>query len=367
MISAFLLRKTVVLVCGLLCALPAYAKENQVRLYTVYGISVDETATTANEARTLAITKAENEAWQRLVAKLTSKTDASRVFPPSGALISDYILGFDVVEEKNSRVRYVAKINVSFDPEKIQSLFSEKSIPYVLFSAAPVLVVPIWITDGTAHLWEDSNLFRVAWQNADRQNRLTDVRLPEGTLDEQLNVTAEALLGNDSQQILSDLAARYEVQTVERMVAEGTHDPLGNLTELVVTVMGDDQQEQYVLRVRLNPGQDTAPELDRVVDVFLTDRDLEWKRLALASDSKDNDLEIVVKASSVGEWAETMKSLRAVSLVRVVEPRIISYPNSQVLIRYQGTFEQLQLALKLRGLVLRTSRQGWTLARNLEE
>lgn len=364
MVSIFLFMRNFVLAVSLLCAWSAQANDEMVRLYTVFGIRVDETAATANEARTLAIAKAENEAWQRLVVKLTSNTDASNVLPPPGRLISDYILGFDVVEEKNSKVRYVATINVSFDPKKMQALFTERNISYVLFPAPPTLIIPIWIADGSIHLWEDSNLFRTAWQNADRQNRLTDVRLPEGTLEEQLNVTAEAMLEEDFGQFIPDFGAHYGAHTVERVVAEGTYDLLGNLTELVVTAMAEhSQQEQYVLRVSINPGQEAALELDRIVSTILDDRDREWKRLALTSGIGVNALELVVKVASGAEWAEMTRSLSTVPLVQAVEPQVISFPESQLAIRYQGTFDQLQIALKTRGLSLVASKHGWILIR----
>jgi Uncharacterized protein conserved in bacteria (DUF2066) len=337
------------------------------RLYTVYGVAEDETAKTAAEARGIAIEKAENEAFRRLVHKLAAEGDAPPIALPEGASAADYVLGFEVVEEKNSRVRYIGKIDVSFDPHKMAALFGAAGAPYVAIPAAPVLVLPVLQQDGAALLWEDENLFRAAWANADIKNRLVDYRLPAGTLEERTAVTPEQVLSGRQRERLRELASRYGASEVWAALATIERNTFGDPVSLHVQMAplaGGGEAKTWTFAPAF--GENEAALFSRAIGDILADQDRDWKRLVLAGAGEVQDITVGVAVRSEAEWASIVADLKQVAVVREVRPAILALPESELALRFQGTIEQLRLALAQKGLMLFASSRGYSVARQAE-
>lgn len=334
------------------------------RLYTVYGVAVDETARTAAEARRIAIEKAQRQAFEQLVARLISEEARLRFSLPERAEPSDYLLGFEVVEEKNSPVRYIATLNVSFDPEKMEQLFGLQDIAYVAIAPEPALVFPLLWADGGWLLWQEENGFLAAWREQGGRNHIVDLRLPEGTLSERAAVTAEQLLAGRQKDRLKELAASYGAGEVKAAAARVLRDTFGRTTRLEIdltTVLGTG--EPLSLTVYPAPEDSLEQLLARGVETLLSRLDFEWKQRALTRFGALEEIALHIPAETGAEWAALLDRLKRAPVVREVRVRRLSLPESLVTVRYQGSFEQLRLALEQQGLVLFSGESGYGLVR----
>lgn len=343
----------------------AYSEESGLeRLYTVYGIEVDETARTAAEARRIAIQKAQDKAFEQLVARLISEEARLLFALPERADPSDYLLGFEVVEEKNSPVRYIATLNISFDPEKMEQLFGLQDIAYVAITPEPALVFPLQWAGGGWLLWEEENAFREAWREHGGGNHIVDLRLPEGALSERTAVTPEQLLVGRQKDRLMELAASYGAGEVKVAAARIVGDTFGRTTRLEIdltTVLGSG--EPLSLTVYPAPDESMEELLARGVETVLSRLDYEWKQRALSRFGAFEEIALHIPAETGAEWAALLDRLKRTPVVREVKVRRLSLPESLVVVRYQGTFEQLRLALEQQGLVLFSSETGYGLVR----
>ena len=91
-------------------------------VFTVANIHVDVTAKTASAARKKALEKGEKQAFNLLSKRLTMRIDHNRLPVLDPEQVSTYVKDFNVTNEKNSEVRYLANLTYRFKPNDIRLL-----------------------------------------------------------------------------------------------------------------------------------------------------------------------------------------------------------------------------------------------------
>ena len=134
-------------------------------VFTVANIHVDVTAKTASAARKKALEKGEKQAFNLLLKRLTMRIDHNRLPVLDPEQVSTYVKDFNVTNEKNSEVRYLANLTYRFKPNDIRLLLRDNEIQFAETISKPTLVLPVYQIAGAVFLWDDPNPWREAWLN----------------------------------------------------------------------------------------------------------------------------------------------------------------------------------------------------------
>ena len=90
--------------------------------YTVTGVDVDVTAPDAVQARQQGIAEARRKAAKMLVDRIVAPEDRARVTIPGDASLEGMVRGIEFVRERSAPGRYIATLNVVFQPDPGEGL-----------------------------------------------------------------------------------------------------------------------------------------------------------------------------------------------------------------------------------------------------
>ncbi len=166
------------LLAALAVLAPAGPAAAKVDLYTVQGIAVDESAPSAAEAKQAAMAAARAAAFDMLLRRLTLREDHGRLPAPDPVLVAAAMRSVQLLEERQSPVRYIARVSVGFHPEPVRALLQEAGIPFSEAVSGPVALFPVYDWGPLRLLFEDANPWRAAWARRPAANNPVPLLLP---------------------------------------------------------------------------------------------------------------------------------------------------------------------------------------------
>ena len=341
----------------LLCAwnTPPILAQGGVDIFTAVNLPVDVTAESALEAREKALQDGQRMALQRVLTRITLRTDHSSLPEPDDKAIEQMVATVAVANEKTSTVRYLANLTVRFHRAAVRQLLREASIRFSETRAKPILVLPVLEKGAALSLFENSNIWRNAWAGLDLgQDALMPLRLPLGDLMDITTITAQAALaGRDD--LLKVIAHRYEVNNI--VVAHAVLDidlRAGGLPRVAVNLQrfGPGGKSIEVLDYTVRVGNDLEEAMGRLALLVATDQQEQWKRRTQLSFGEEISLSALVPLSDLSDWLTVRKRLAASAMVSGFQLQGISLQDAQVVINYLGDADGLAVSLAQRDLKL---------------
>lgn len=198
---------------------PVQAASVDSRMFSADGIQIDATAENAAAAREQAMQEGQKKALMVVMERITP----SYVIEQLPELVPDDILSFvqdiSVSNEKTSSVRYMARLNVRFDPDSVRDLLRQNNLPYVRTSGKPLLILPLYKRSSSASplLWEEENAWLRAWVNRKAESYMIPLFVPLGELSDTQTLSVEQILRGELAPA-KDLAKRYEAEGI--LIAE---------------------------------------------------------------------------------------------------------------------------------------------------
>lgn len=303
-----------------LAAFPARAD-----LYTVRGIEVDETAASATQARSVAQVKGQRLALTELMRRLTLSEDWGSLPQVSDQTAQDAVRGFQVASEKTSSTRYIAVLNVSFNPERVKRLLRGQGISYAEAMAKPVTLVPAYLGASGA---DGKNPWRAAWESLDLGNAITPVTLSAGDVATGEAIVSKAVLGAGGKLDISTSASGGANLEPITQSHQGGNTPEGMKAAAAATLAAIGQQ---------------------------------WKKATIVRGGAQAQLTSAVFFSSVEQWESIRRSLSSTPLVQGVQINGVSAGSAEVQIDYRGTPDKLAFLLEQKNVALAQGGTGWTL------
>ncbi len=141
------------------------------------GIEVETTGKTAEEARLAGWREAQKKAWLLLRGPSMSEEQ-----------INSMVLAVVIEHEQIGAHRYIAKLGVVFDRKKAGQYISQGGMPVT--HSAPLLVVPVLYSGGTAQVFEVRGAWQRAWANFTNGASPVDYVRPVGAGADSLLLTA---------------------------------------------------------------------------------------------------------------------------------------------------------------------------------
>lgn len=316
------------------------------RVFTVEGVAIDVTASTAARARSLAIAEGQREALDRLFARLTLREDDDRLPLLDDSGVTNLVSGLEFDEEKTSSKRYLAILTVSFNAERVRNLLRITGIPFSETMAKPILVVPVYEAAGLSVLWEDPNPLREAWREYGRRGGLLPFVVPRGDLTDVAAIgTRDALEIN--RQRLATLADRYRAHDI--LVVTGVQDYSvgGREAVLAVELRRINDAGEWALSDTFTIDGSSDPEavIAAAVAALAGDLEEEWKLKTLIEFGTEITLEARVPLLDLRHWLDVRSRLGGIAAIRRVDLLSLTINEARIVLHYLGNPGQLMLAL----------------------
>ena len=159
----------------LLCTVPVVAQKGQ-SLFTVANLTVEAEAGDLVEAKKLATQNAETRAFRVLVSRLTDFRAAPRIPDIPAEEVERLVSDIQIRGEGVTGTSYVATFGVTFSERAINALFSRNGVIPILDRGPEILIVPVYIEDGTARTG-DRNPWRSALLDLDLGHALVPAKV----------------------------------------------------------------------------------------------------------------------------------------------------------------------------------------------
>jgi len=328
-------------------------------LFTVRGVAVDVTAESAAVARDQALRNGQDEAWRRLLSRLT---DVDPRFLPldggeAGAIgpdLTQLVANLDIANERTSDVRYVADLTVGFNEAAVRDYLIAQNISFVRSTAPPALLLPVQEVGDRPILWEETNLWREAWDAVAAEMVLQPIVVPAGDFADQALLSAEAAAGHDAA-ALAALAAQYDAtDAIVAMARGGFDDGLGVArVDISVTRIGDAVTQPAFIETVYGVEEEAPADLYlRAARTVARQLSEAWKRDNLISVAEGGAFALVVPVEGLKDWLAKRRALEALPMLTRRDLVRLNRKEAALEIAYVGGLDQVQRALDPSGLVL---------------
>lgn len=342
-------------------------------LYTVRSIPIDRTAESASQAKKQALTFGKGQAFNRLIKRLVARDQLTRLPTLEPEQILSLIQDFSLRDEKQSLVRYRADLTVRFIPDQVLSFLRQSGVSVTETTSQPVLLLPVWLDNGTALLWEDSNRWRDAWFDLDLGAALVPLIVPLGDLEDLTTLSAqEASEGGEGVWLLAD---KYGARDV--MIATLLTNQTGVIVQSSLSSFerSTAQSQQIFIENQPNPfhsfiaepaqSNSNEPDLTRLAQDLHHKIQENWILDNRISGTAEQWLAVSVPLSDLADWV-TIKD-KIDQTAKHSSLRRLSRQHAKLDLFFSGTVDQFSRALAQEGLVLGlTPSNDWVLSREVK-
>ncbi len=325
------------------------------QLFTIRDVKLDETSSSANRARQTALLKAEEEAYTKLLRKITQLNDRALLPELGVAQRQALISGIEIVEEQSSSRRYVATMNVRFEPSRVSAFLASYGVPHVLGTGRPILVLHAHQRGLMTFLWEDDPIIGDARAEVDWVNRIRGYRFARGEIKERLAISASEVQNLNVEAAL-EIGALNALESAVLIGSNVVNNPDGSKLLMYKYIATDSGVSGTgAVPIAKTPAGATAEQqamtsmFEQVLEVI----DGSWRERLLVDTGTQGELDVVVPSQSLDDLAELERRLSEVTLVQAYEVRELGIPLSRLHLRYTGRQDQLALALRFEGLDLK--------------
>ncbi|MEQ8708001.1 MAG: DUF2066 domain-containing protein [Rhodospirillales bacterium] len=327
--------------------------------YSVNGVPVDETAASAQAARTTALANGQKKAFDILLRRLTLSADHSRLPAIPAGQIVNYVRDFSV-DEKSSDVRYIAQMDVRFRSADVRSLLRNYSIPFAETVARPLVILPVYEAAGDLKLWEEPNPWRAAWQRVVVNEGLSPMVMPLGDLPDLSALTASQAVNGDADRIAT-ITSRYAANGA-LVATASVKDSTAGTVEVYASAFGRGATDT-VFSNSFRPADGETPEavMDRARDWLRTAVDDAWKDRNLIRFGQEAVVLVRVPIRSLSDWNDIRRRLDDIAIIYKRELLSLALDRAMVDLYFTGDADQLRSALAQKDLVLEAELGQWVL------
>jgi len=342
--------------------LASVARAQSTPVYTVSGVAVDETGASAASARDVALANGQVLAFRRLIDRLVPVAERSRVMVPPAAELAPMVLGFEVEDEKTSKVRYLARMTVRFAPGAVRSYLRDAGVRFAETRSKPLLVLPVYRTAEGALLWEENNSWRQSWAGFGPNSGLVPLIVPPGSAEDKALLGPQQALAGDPARI-ARLARRYgaadALLVAAALATAGDGVPVVEVTVSRFSAGGADRTTVRSFR----GAPDLAPEalLQTAAKQLFDETEESWKRENLLRFDERQEMTVRAPLAGLPQWIRLRTRLNGVAAIQQTKLVELSLESATLRLVYLGDAQQLATALAQSDLELVRGAVDWEL------
>ncbi len=320
------------------------------KMFSASGIQVDVTAKNAAAAREQAMQDGQKRALMVVMERITP----SYVVEQLAELVPDDILNFvqdiSVLNEKTSSVRYMATLEVRFNPDAVRELLRQNGLPYVRTSGKPLLILPIYkrSVSSSPVLWEEDNAWLRSWINRSAESYMVPLFVPMGELSDLQTLTVDQIINGDLVAAQA-LAKRYEAEgiLIVELIRNGQ----------TFTVKGRAMDEMTASEIpnfsfSLPLTKNTATTFARAVKKVVEHLESVWKSEQMVQFNEAASLVALVPVPNLEQWEKIKERLDRIPLISSYYLQAARSGVLQLTIFFAENLERLQKEMNKRMLSL---------------
>ncbi len=332
-------------------------------LYTVSDVPVDVTAENAVSAREQAHLEGQRTGLSRLLRRLVPAGNRDDLPDIRQLPVERYVQNFQIADERLSNTRYLARMTIAFDPERVRELLQGERLPFSEEVSAPLVVIPLYDDPRGAQLWPENNPWWAAWaEELDSESGLRLV-MPLGDLEDVSSVSVEQARSGDVI-ALRRLAGRYGAKDAVVMTATPLTEPSANepvKIRLAARRIGAADEIGQSFTLEGAPGEPLDNVLKNAVVRLQNNFDEQWKSSHLLRLDTGGLMFVEVPITSLGDWVKINRDLENLAEVSQIEIASFAQQKVQIQIYYVGDEQGFEQALGRLGLSLSREGEQWLL------
>lgn len=317
-------------------------------IYTIDRIQVDERAADELTAKAEGIAKAQADALQRLLEKITLRDDFDKLPEIDAAAVQRTLRDYAVIEEKFGGGRYVATLSVRFRRQEVREMLRRRDVPIAETASQPVVVLPVYRVAGSVLLWDDPNPWFNAWAERPSTNGLLPLIVPLGDYSDVAAISAEQAMNGDEER-LAAVARKYKAIGTLVTIAELEVDPRSGVPSVQVSMTRfgrADTGRTFVRSFSASSSEGVEALLREAVRVLIIRAEEDWKRDNLQRPSGGvQRLSLYVPLTSLKDWIAIRERLARISPIIEMKLDRISVKEAKLTLKVSGSPDQLRLAM----------------------
>jgi len=271
------------------------------------------------------------------------------------------VAGVEVVEEKISTVRYIAKFVVRFNPSAVRSYLRNAGIRFAETKSKAMIVLPLLRVQATLQLWDSGNLWLKAWRELPKSEGLIDLVVPKGETTDIADISPEqAVIGNDER--IKSISQRYGAARALLTVATIKDLQGKKIIELATSWLSPRGSDRTSIKSLDNAkGQSLQRVLSTAANHLRDEIEEDWKKANLLRFEDSRELIAQTDLRGLSDLVLLKNKLETNSFVQKVEIVRVSLNSALIRVQYIGHPNQLSLSLSQRDIVLTRGSVYWKL------
>lgn len=323
-------------------------------------VAVDVSAENAVAARQKGIEQGQREALRKLLARLVPAEERARLPRLEGLQPARYVRALEIADEKVAPTRWLATLNVSFDPEAVGELLAGRGVTMLEPADVPVvLVVPVERRGAALLLWAREEPWWQAWERIAAGERTIRLALPLADLADLAALSPEQV-GTGDRAALDRLAARYGAADAVVVIAE-PRTPVESAGVAVRFLAGTGALRGDPLPVEAVAG--TGEPFERAARAAVARLVEAWKGTVLARTDRMGELALTVPLADLAGWVQIRRELETLPEIRELRVAAIARDRAEIVVRHPGDLDRLRDGLARRGFELAQESGRWQLRR----
>ena len=308
--------------------------------FTVAGVPVDATGSSAIEAQTLAIQDGQLRAAQLVIERLTLESErlSKALAPIDIETAAKMIRGLEIANEKRSSNRYLGDITVAFNPSAVQGYLQQGGLTMVSSQSRERLVLPL--VNGQLDVegpWFSS------WAQGGYNHALTPIKSLSAEQASALTYLAPQIAQAD-EQTLKQIGAQFGVQQI--LVANQVVGFAGTDTNAVDVSLDTGQRQSFAVAwndpASANPNQAIVSRLEDY-----------WKSAAANVAQNAVTMAVSVLYRDHSEWMRLKDAIDGAAQIQGARLDALSKDGALMTVTYGGDLARLSNELSFKGVELR--------------
>ena len=325
-------------------------------IFAVSGVPIDESAENEVDAKETGLRKAKVAAFQQLMNRLVVQQDQARIPSVDWSTVEGLISDFSLSDEKFGGGRYLASLNVRFQPIGVRRLLESNNLTYSETMSSRLVVLPVFENGGVAQLWDETNQWLSAWVSlSDLDAPPVPLAIPLGDIADVSAISA-AQAARLIPENIAAVAGRYQAAGAVVAIARLGSDPATGGYQVDVAYVSTAPGWSDVTSSFSITGKAEEPLEDVLIAAATATTDSlveSWKNQnAIQPNQATQRLAVVVPLSGLPSWVAVQKRLAKISPVKAIDLTEIALDRAAIDIVFVGTIDQLQRSLNQNGLGL---------------
>jgi hypothetical protein len=324
------------------------------QVFKIENIEVDETSHTAIAAREKALEIGQKKAWELLVRRVTLPDKNSQIVELSFDEIKSLVQSYEVVRERVSPVRYLATLTFVFNPNLVREFFLKNGVMFSETPSLPILLIPVFETNGVARLWKTPNPWMNVWKESFYDNGLIPFIIPEGDLKDRKYLSTAQATGEKLVHF-NPIMKKYGVHKVVVAKVSRKFDLVDNLPFLEFTSRApghNDFEETIIDIIKISSDTDLNDLMNSGKQKTIRSLNEAWKKQNQVVSDVQQRISVEIPILSLEHWLSIRSKLRDIGTVKT--SNLVSLTKERALVDFwiMGTLKQLDNALQYKRLAL---------------